>query len=224
MRMTWRNLLFAHWALAPEALRPHVPAVLPLDTFDGYAWVGITPFHLEMAPRGLPVLPVISRSPELNVRTYVTFEGKPGVYFFSLDVANLSAVWGARVFYRLPYWRARMRMETDDERIRYSSRRIHGPRPAEFDGRYRGIGSPALSARGSLEYFLTERYCLYSVDHDRVFRAQIHHRPWPLQDAEAAIRINTMAASAGFALPAGAPLLHFARHLDVLVWAPERLR
>lgn len=86
MKQIWRDLLFAHWPVALDALRPLVPAALPLDTFDGRAWVTIAPFHMEVQPRGLPALPGMSRVPELNCRTYVTLDGKPGVYFFSLDI------------------------------------------------------------------------------------------------------------------------------------------
>ncbi len=225
MRQTWRNLLFAHWPLPAEALRPLIAPALPLDIFDGQAWLGITPFCIEgLAPRGLPALPVISRFPELNVRTYITLDGKPGVLFFSLDAGNLSAVWGARIFYRLPYWHARMRTRREGDWLRYSSQRIHGPRPAEFRGRYRPVGPPSRNIPGSLEYFLTERYCLYAAEGERLFRAEIHHRPWPLQTAEAEIVTNTVALADGIALPDIPPLLHFAAHLDVLAWAPERLR
>ena len=224
MTQTWHDLLFAHWPLPPAILRPLVPASLALDTYDQQCWLAVTPFHMsDVRPRGLPSLPGFSRFPELNVRTYVTLGGKAGVYFFSLDAGILSAVFAARSFYRLPYFYARMKVNILPEEIRYSSaRRV--PAKAEFRGRYRPVSPVRPRASGSLEHWLTERYCLYTTTGRSVFRAEIHHRPWPLQDAEAEISINTMAAAAGISLPDLPPLLHFSRKLQVLVWPLRRVR
>jgi uncharacterized protein YqjF (DUF2071 family) len=172
--------------------------------------------------RGLPPLPGLSRFPELNVRTYVTLGDKPGVYFFSLDAANAPAVWAARTFYHLPYFLSNMSVETREQWVRYQCRRKQSS--AEFHGRYRPIGAVRFRQEGTLEAWLTERYCLYSVARGQVYRAEIHHAPWPLQDAEAEIEINTMAAPAGVALSGRPPLLHFSRKLEVLVWPPHRVR
>jgi uncharacterized protein len=218
MTQTWHELLFAHWPLPPELVRPLVPSQLLLDAYQGQCWLAVTPFRMSnVHPRGLPAIPGFSRLPELNVRTYVKFEGKPGVYFFSLDAGLLSAVFAARTFYRLPYFYARMNVASAADEIRYHSlRRV--PANAEFRGRYRP-GAPAqLRTPGSLEHWLTERYCLYTTAGRSVYRAEIHHLPWPLQDAEAEFEVNTMAAAAGIALPDVPPLLHFSRKLDVLVW------
>lgn len=223
MAQTWHDLLFAHWPVELDVLRPLVPAQLPLDTRDGHCWVGVVPFHMSrIHARRLPPLPGLSRFPELNVRTYVTLDDKPGVYFFSLDAANLAAVWAARAAYRLPYFHARMSAEPDGDGIRYDSRR-HRMR-AEFRGRYRPVSDVRLREKGSVEHWLSERYCLYTVHAGRVFRAEIHHRPWPLQDAEAEIETNGVAGAAGIILPRSAPLLHFARRLDVLIWPLQRIR
>jgi uncharacterized protein YqjF (DUF2071 family) len=223
MTQTWHDLLFAHWPLPPDALRPLVPPQLPLDTFDGQCWLAVTPFHMsDVRPRGVPAVSGIVSLPELNLRTYVTLENKPGVYFFSLDAAMLSAVFAARSFYRLPYFYARMQVKVRPEEIRYHSvRRV--PANAEFRARYRPVGPVQLRAPGSLEHWLTERYCLYTTTRRSVFRAEIHHLPWPLQDAGAEIEINTMAAAAGITLPDASPLLHFSRKLEVLVWPLRRL-
>ena len=138
MTQIWHELLFAHWPIEPQVLRPLVPAELPLDTLDGGGWIGVVPFHMSrIHGRGLPPLPGLARFPELNVRTYVTFDGKPGVYFFSLDAANLPAVWAAHIFYRLPYFHARMLAEMRGEWVAYDSRRYRAS--AEFRGRYRPI-------------------------------------------------------------------------------------
>jgi len=225
MAQRWNDLLFLHYAVASEALRPLVPEALALDTYDQQAWVSITPFFLDhLRPHGSPRVPLISRFPELNVRTYVTYEGKPGVFFFSLDAGNLSAVWGARVFYRLPYWKASMKIKgRGKDRIEYVSSREHGPKPAVFRGSYAPTGPSFHAAPGSIRYFLTERYCLYAFNRGRLYRGEIHHLPWSLQDAQCEIEENTMAAVAGIALPPTPSLVNFSRELKVLVWAPERL-
>lgn len=221
MKQTWHDLLFAHWPLPAEQMRPLVPAQLVLDTFDGHCWVGVVPFHMSgIRGRALPPLPGLSRFPELNVRTYVTYGGRPGVYFFSLDAANLPAVWAARTFYRLPYFHAAMSSKDLDGNIHYHSRRIHCE--AEFHGRYRPTTETRLRERGSIDHWLTERYCLYTTHHNQVYRGEIHHQPWPLQDAEAEFGTNTIAAAAGISLPSAAPMLHFARRLEVLIWPLRR--
>lgn len=221
MRQTWNDLLFAHWPLAPEYLRPFVPREFSLDLYDGSAWIAVTPFHMsDVLPRFTPALPWLSAFPELNVRTYVVHNGTPGVFFFSLDAARLLAVWAARYGYSLPYFHAHMRMRRDGEQTIYSSRRLR--RPAEFRGRYRPIGPIRQRTKGSLEHFLTERYCLFTQRGSQVYRGDIHHVPWPLQDAEAEIEVNTMAKAAGIELPQTKPLLHFANRLEVLIWSLRR--
>jgi uncharacterized protein len=221
MKQIWHDLLFAHWPFTPGLMRPLVPPQLTLDTFDGECWIGVVPFHMSgIRGRGLPSLPGLSRFPELNVRTYVTHGGKPGVYFFSLDAASLPAVWAARTFYHLPYFHAAMTSEDGDGCIQYSSRRHAAA--AEFLARYRPIASVQLRAKGSLEDWLTERYCLYTTHRNQVYRGEIHHQPWPLQNAEAELETNTVAAAAGLALPETCPRLHFARRLEVLIWPLRR--
>ena len=224
MRQQWDRLLFAHYPIDPAQLRPLVPAMLELDMRDGRCWVAVTPFYLSgLRARRFPALPGASAFPELNVRTYVRFDGKPGVYFFSLDAAAVSAVMGARIFYALPYFYAYMRVRYAADSVHYlSCRRLLG-KIAEFEGDYGPVGPVAEPAPGSLEHFLVERYCLYAVQARRLYRAEIHHLPWPLQPARATISTNTVAHAAGIELPAGPPLLHFSRHLEVLVWTPERL-
>jgi uncharacterized protein YqjF (DUF2071 family) len=173
-------------------------------------------------PRAVPDVPGFSKFPELNVRTYVTYQGRPGVYFFSLDAANLSAVLGARWLYRLPYFYSRMKVKVGED-IHYECNRRVSPQ-ARFRARYRPVSAVRVREKGALDHWLTERYCLYTVSRQRVFRAEIHHVPWPLQDAEADIEVNTMAQAAGIRLPDVAPLLHFARQLQVLVWPLRRLQ
>jgi uncharacterized protein YqjF (DUF2071 family) len=225
MAQSWHELLFAHWPVDAAVLRPLLPVQLQIDTFEGSAWLAVVPFRMTgVRLRGTPPLPWLSAFPELNVRTYVTRDGKPGVWFFSLDAGNALAVTIARAWFHLPYFRARMMCVDRDGWIHYQSERTHRGAPAgSLKCRYRPIGEVFSPQRGTLEYFLTERYCLYTTDgRGRVIRGEIHHAPWPLQRAEAELAHNSMAESLGIAL-ASRPLLHFARRQDVLVWSPQPL-
>ncbi len=223
MGQTWESLLFAHWPIEPAAMRRVVPDALPIDTFDGMAWLGVVPFEVRaLRARGLPPMPAGSRFLELNVRTYVTLGDRPGVYFFSLDAASLLAVAGARLTYRLPYFHADMSLERRGARIAYESRRARGP-AARFRAEYEPTGEHFTAAPGTLDHFLIERYCLYSVSGGRVRRAEIHHPAWSLRTAAASILENTMTRPAGIELPSTEPLLHFAEPQDVVVWPPRRI-
>jgi uncharacterized protein YqjF (DUF2071 family) len=214
MRQTWRDLLFAHWRIPMTDLRRAVPEPLELDTFDGEAWIAVVPFGMTgIRGRWLPPLPRLNRSLELNVRTYVRYGDRAGVYFFSLDAERPALVYGARATYRLPYFRARMSWDG----TRYMSTRIHrNASPAELDVTYAPTGPPFNATAGSLESFLTDRYSLLTVHRDRVFRADIFHEPWPLQPASASLAVNTMTASLGIAL-SGDPLLHFSQSIEVRI-------
>lgn len=228
MAQRWNDLLFAHWPVKKDMIRALVPKSLMLDLHDGTAWVTITPFYLShLRPRGIPAFPAVSEFPELNVRTYVTLDGKPGVYFFSLDAGSTLAVEGARALFHLPYFRADMSVtKTTDGGFDYRSTRTHSGAPsAELSAKYRAAGNPETATAGSVDHFLSERYCLYAVDSSTsVYRCEIHHRPWPLQPAEAELTHNTMASAAGITLPQQPPHLTFAKQLDVVVWAPTRVK
>lgn len=225
MTQMWKDLLFLHYPVEPELLRPLVPEAMTLDTYQHRAWISVVPFLItRLRPPGVPAFPWLSSFPELNVRTYVTYQGKPGVYFFSLDAGNLSAVWGARVFYRLPYWHADMKITGSGlKEIAYRSKRIHGPKPAEFVARYGPLGAIRPAVPGSLASFLTDRYCLYAWNREKLYRTQIHHLPWPLQSAQCKVETNTMAQVAGVEVEESESIAQFSRTLKVLLWAPERL-
>jgi uncharacterized protein YqjF (DUF2071 family) len=175
----------------------------------------------NVSPRGVPPMPFVSSFLELNVRTYVTLNHKPGVYFFSLDANSALAVAAARTLFHLPYYVAAMDVGTRDGQFVYTStRQTRTGGVAEFAATYGPVGYAVTPEPGSLEYFLTERYCLYTVDSaSRARRLEIHHPPWPLQTAEAAIAVNTMADAAGIRLPSTAPVLHFAKRQDAVAWA-----
>lgn len=213
---TWDHLLFAHWRVDAAALRALLPEQLPLDLFDGEAWLGITPFRVTgFRLRGTLPLPVASSFLEANVRTYVTHDGKPGIWFFTLDAESRVAVEAAKLMYRLPYHHATMTATRRGAWVDYNSTRLG----AALDVSYRPTGDVFEPQRGTLEHFLTERYCLYTEHDGRLERAEIHHAPWQLQRAEAELRENTLAPVA----LAGDPLLHYSERQDVVIWPLEGL-
>lgn len=223
MTQTWHDLLFAHWRVDAARLRARIPKEFELDLFDDSAWLGVVPFHMtNVAPRGVPSLPWISAFPELNVRTYVRVGDRPGVFFFSLDAGSPVAVTAARALLNLPYYPATMSVSSAGDRIEYRSVRKSGD-PADLTATYEPQGTPFEAMEGTLEYFLTERYCLYNNDRRGApYRLEIHHPPWSLQPARATFERNTMAAALGLSL--GRPAtVHFARRQDMVAWAPRGL-
>jgi uncharacterized protein YqjF (DUF2071 family) len=223
MTQSWHDLLFAHWPVDAFHMRRAVPNVFDLDLFDGEAWLGVVPFYMtNVGIRAVPSLPWLSAFPELNVRTYVRVADRPGVYFFSLDAGRRLAVAAARAFLNLPYHAAVMSAERRDAAVHYQSRRRTGY--AAFEAVYEPAGEAFTASAGSLEYFLTERYCLYHHDRrGRPYRLEIHHRPWSLQRARATITSNTMAPGSQLTISSSPPLVHFAGRQDVVAWAPARL-
>ena len=214
MAQTWDDLLFAHYRVPVEQLREHVPEGLDVQEHSGSGWLAVTPFAITgLRARGTFPLPLVSSFLELNVRTYVTRDDRPGIWFFSLDASSQLAVEAARRLYRLPYFRADISLRRSGKEIVYECTRREGK---AFSGRYRPTGSVSPAEPGSLEHFLTERYCLYAEHEGSLFRADIHHRPWPLQSAEARIELNTM-PPADLELR-GEPLLHYSARQDVVIW------
>lgn len=225
-RQSWRDLLFAHWPVPSRELRALVPEELEIQEFEGTSWVGLVPFRMYgVMHRPLPDLPWVSAFPELNLRLYVEHEGKPGVWFISLDAANPLAVWAARRYFHLPYFHAAFRVETEGERVSYRCERRGGPERVAFEAVY-GPASGVYEAKpGTLEHFLTERYCLYAgTPGGALMRAEVHHVPWPLQKAEVDIRLNLVAQPQGIPLEGPPALLHFSRRIDVVVWSLEGVR
>jgi uncharacterized protein YqjF (DUF2071 family) len=228
MAQRWNDLLFAHWPIPIDEMARLLPAGLEVDTFDGYAWVGVVPFWIDQArtravgERCITV-PGAATFCELNLRTYVrsSATGLHGVYFFALDAASALAVIGARTLFHLPYFLASMHQQIDpDGTVEYSSKRLLTSRSIRFKASYRGLGLVAgLSRPGTLEHFLTERYCLLTQHEGKVQVAHIHHLPWPLEPAEAEISLNELPAAHGIELPDRPPMLHFARKLDVYIWS-----
>ena len=224
MTQTWNDVLFAHWRVDTAEVRRAVPAAFDVDLFDGDAWVGIVPFYMtNVGVRSMPSLPWLSAFEELNVRTYVRVADRPGVYFFSLDAGRRLAVMAARALLNLPYHAAIMSAERRGDVMDYRSVRRR-ERRTQFVAVYEPTSATFGAAIGSIEYFLTERYCLYHCDREgHPYRLEIHHRPWSLQLAEADIAINTMAAASHLTIHGDPALLHFSRRQDVVAWAPARL-
>jgi uncharacterized protein len=221
MGQTWEHLLFAHWPVDPEALSAVMPSQLPPDVHEGSAWLGVTPFLVRgLRLRGTMPLPFVGRFLEVNVRTYTTVDGKPGIFFLLPDPTPPLPVAGARRAYRLPYFRARMAAARTGDSIAYRSVRVSSDGPtAALDLSYEPIGPATPAKPGTLDYFLTERYCLYTLDDEgRVLRADIHHPPWPLQAAQAAFAENTMPRPYGIELPEADPLLHYSARQHVVIW------
>jgi len=221
MGQTWRDLLFMHWPVPAGEIDRLLPDPLRPQLYDGRAWLGLTPFSVSgLRLRGTPPVPWVSRFPELNVRTYVEVGGKPGIYFFSLDTPRRAAVHAARRAYRLPYFRARMRAGRTGASTQFTSVRVDRSGPgASFRASYRSSGA---STNDPLARWLTERYCLYVVDGSRsVLRGEIHHAPWPLEEAVGEPVAQGMAAPLGLRLD-GSPLLHYSARQDVLLWALAR--
>ncbi|HEX8494760.1 MAG TPA: DUF2071 domain-containing protein [Pyrinomonadaceae bacterium] len=223
-QMNWGKLLFMHWPIAAQALRPLIPKGLTIDTFDGKAWIGVVPFTMwGVRPTFMPPVPGLSEFHELNVRTYVHLDGVPGVWFHSLDAASQLAVWGARTFFHLPYFHAEMSLEQEDDTIIYNSDRTEEDAlAAQLQATWKIGERLPESEPGSLEFFLTERYCLYAADGEKLYQLRINHPPWPLQQAELSSYESTMIESHGLPTPKGEPLLHYAEELHVEAWPLER--
>jgi uncharacterized protein len=204
-------------------LRPLIPSGLHIDLFDGHAWVGLVPFRTwGTRLRLLPPLPPMRAFGELNLRTYVTYAGKPAVWFFSLDVNNVLAAFAARTLFRIPFTNADIQHEPEGGGFRFRARRTEG-QAAEFLAYYAPASPPFRASPGSLDAWLTERYGLFTVDgHGSLYRADLHHHPWALQAAEGEIEVNTYPAAHGITLPDTPPLLHYAAQQDVLTWPLER--
>jgi len=223
MRQSWDNLLFAHWTVPFNKLRAVVPSELELDTYQGNCYVGVVPFTMRnVRPRILPAVPWFSNFFELNVRTYVKDprNGHGGVYFFSLDASNFVAVEVANRTFHLPYYNALMKSVKDGDWIHYQSVRVHqGEEQYKFKASYRPTGPVMSSLPGSLDAFLTERYCLLLTHEGRLHRGDVHHVRWPLQQCEAKIEINTMGQKYGFDFESAEPIVHYAHHIDTVEWA-----
>ena len=219
LRQTWLDLLFLHWPVPAGRLQPLVPPGLTVQEFRGTSWIGVVPFFIK--DLGVRQTPISLSFAELNLRIYVEADGVPGVWFLSLDAASRLAVMGARAAFNLPYWHARMAHETSAGVTRFRSvRRGSWPTEVGFDGEFGPTGPAQAAAPNTLDYFLTERYCLYTVRRGRLERLMIAHPPWALQPADATIERNTLAEPFGITLDGPPAAVHFSRRQDVDAWWP----
>jgi uncharacterized protein YqjF (DUF2071 family) len=224
LEMGWRHLLFENWPVDPAVVDAHLPAELDPDVFDGSAWLSAVPFtNVAVRPRGVPE-PLGVRLPELNLRTYVTRDGVPSVYFFSLDAQGVTSVLGARVFQHLPYYYARISLSAADDRVRFSSRRRHpGARPARYEATYRPTGESFSAPDDPLGAFLVERYRFYTQASDGSLRyTDVDHDTWTLYPADADVETNTLLSANGFARPDADPVYYYSRGLDVAASRSKR--
>lgn len=225
MRQRWLDLLFLHWSVPVEPLQALLPPGLTLDTFEGRAYIGLVPFTMRgVRPAFLPAIPPLSNFAEVNVRTYVHHQGQnPGVWFFSLDAANSVAVRIARAAFKLPYFYAEMAVKENSGEIHYKSRRRWpGPIPAHCVIRYEPSGEICPAVPGTLDHFLAERYILYSHANGKLYRGRVHHTPYPLQTAAVSELEEDLIAAAGIVRPDAAPIIHFARSVDVRIFPLRR--
>ncbi len=217
VQQEWRDLLFIHWEIAVEDLRPHIPEGLELNTYNGKAWLAVVPFSMRgVAPRACPKPSFISDFPEINIRTYVIRDGKPGVWFFSLDVPHRLPVWIARAFFHLPYFKAQMSVQNESSGTRYQSTY----QERRFRGNYCGL-EPFSPTKGSFEDWATERYCLYSQSRSgQLYRAEVQHPKWTLQKARYRIEENTMLDA--FKVGPQHPSVLFSQEISVVAWWPQK--
>ena len=203
MFQRWLHLLFLHWAVDPEMLQRTLPQGLSVDTYEGRAWIGIVPFYMRhVRPVMLPLPP--SNFLELNLRTYVKDRhGVPGVWFYSLDANHRLAVWTARLFFGLPYQLAKMQAEWRPDEIRYSCQRCGSSTLQE----YRFLPSDDLGEAklGSLEFFLIERYRLFSVRGTRLLTGRVYHSPYNLRKVVVSKFDKRLFQLDGLPIPPGSP-------------------
>lgn len=227
MRQSWNNLLFSHWPVSPEVLRPHIPSTLKIDTFEQFAWVGIVLFVMEgIYPRGISSVSLVPKFPEINVRTYVQYNGKPGVFFMSLDVEDWASLTIAKKWYRLPYRAAQISYKKEGQTYYFHSiRKDRTNIPIMFKGNFTPRSEVFFPKKETLDHWLTERYCLYSTNHrGNIYCGEIHHRPWPLQTVEAEISSNTLFSPFNIDIPKVRPLFHFSKGVDTLIWNIKKIR
>jgi hypothetical protein len=212
-------LAFIHYRVESAKIRLRLPPQLRLQEFDGSAWIGLVPFRMSgVMRRPFPDIPFLSTFPEMNLRTYVEFDNKPGVWFFSLDADSLPMVFGGRCFYQLPYFSAQMSQFFDSGWYHFTSRRRGGR--AELDASFRPTGESFFPKEGTFEHWMAERYCLYSA-RDGLSRIEVQHALWPIQRAQLTVRENSVLSASGLN-SVGEPLVHFSPGVHVVSFGMEK--
>ncbi|QHT48303.1 DUF2071 domain-containing protein [Halobacillus sp. ACCC02827] len=226
MHQEWEDLIFLHWPVPAEILARYIPSVFELDEFDGSAWIAVVPFRMNhIRFKNLPSLPFGNQLLELNVRTYVTYKGEPGVYFLTLDADHPLGVFLARTGFSLPYVHASMRMDTTPERIHFSSRRIHKGYPNAHFHMEASHFSPAVHpAPGSLLYWLTERYALWTVRGQKVYKGPIQHKHWRLQKVKVDLPVNQLLDFLPSFVTEQDPTAYYSKTLQTRIFPFERVK
>lgn len=227
MRQHWRDLLLTHWPISPKMLRPHIPSHLQIDTFGHYAWVGVVIFEIDgIYPRGFSTLSLTPKFSEINVRTYVKYDGKPGVYFLSLDVKHWASLFIAKKWYHLPYHPAQVSIQKKGETFHYNSiRKCETKIPIICKGTYTPLPEVYFPETGTLDYWLTERYCFFSIDkEDNIYCTEIHHPPWPLQKVVTEPCMNSLFSLFHFDLTSVGPISHFSKGVNTLIWSKTKIQ
>ncbi|HVP63865.1 MAG TPA: DUF2071 domain-containing protein [candidate division Zixibacteria bacterium] len=240
MSQNMQDALFVNYAVDPAALRPLVPERFSIDLYGGAAWLTVTPFYVaHLRGNSTPPLPVVSSFGSVVVRTCVVCDDKPGLFVFSVDSGSLGAVWTARLFWRLPFWHAKVRMlgYTVTRRtfrtpssldVRFEAERLHGPKAdasaARLSAVYKAVSEPAIPSPGTLEQFLIDRYCIYTQSKKSLYRIENHHLPFMLQQAEVDMAVNTLCEPLGLTLPAKPDAVFYVRNLRLLLWPAQKVR
>lgn len=219
MKQTWLDTLFIHYPVKLDELSKLVPHTLPIDTFDNKGWISIVPYlTTSVRARGLPPIPGLSRFPGFNVRTYVKLDGKPGVYFFNLAATNWLTAKMAKLSFKLPYIYLDMDYKKEGDTIHFQSD-PYRKNEEKLKWIYRPNSEQRLATKGSLEEWLVERYCLYTVNEKgEPFRSDILHRSWLLQDAEVEYQHNSLIAEFYLSTAVGKPIYHYSKKVDVRIW------
>jgi uncharacterized protein YqjF (DUF2071 family) len=222
LSMRWRDALFAHWDVEPSVVDAHLPPSVDVATHDGRAWLGIVPFEMtDIRPRCAPVGLSFG---EINLRTYVEHDGRKGVYFFNLDADDPVGVPLARWLFHLPYYRATVDVTRREDAVRFTSHRTHrGAPPAHFDATYRPTGEVFEPESGSLAAFLVENYSFFTGTDGALYRGDIRHDPWPLQEGEVTIHSSTLFEANGFERPEESPLVYYSAGCPVTAGAIRRV-
>lgn len=219
-RQSWVDLCFVHFEVPEQVLRSSLPPALEVDTFQGKAWIGLVPFGMQdVMIRPFPNLLYFSAFNEFNVRTYVIYQGKPGVYFFSLDCPNRVAIWIGNRFFKMPYLKSDIVRQMKEDKTYFYCKRRNSRKV--FEANYRPISDPLNYPKDSFEIWATERYCCYSRDkNDHCYRCEIQHLPWPLQKAEIEIIQNDIS---DFDLGEQHPSVLYSKKLEVIAWPLKKL-
>ncbi|WP_185908023.1 YqjF family protein [Psychrobacillus soli] len=217
MTQEWHHVLFLHWSVSPEEIRKYIPAELELNLYKGKAWIGFVFFQVkENRPRFMPCLPGLQSFLELNVRTYVTYKGKAGAYFFSLDANNPFIVKLATFGKFLPYRNAEINFKKHKKTFSIHSK-------CEYENEsllttFEPVARPLESTQ--LNTWLTERYCLWTKTNGQLFRVDISHSPWRLQNATGIVYENTMTSFLKGNYKEERPLAHYSRLKKARLYPP----